>query len=79
MRTPAPAAAWDTLSFPAPVPYPRPMLNLEIAAVVLINLALVFYSLGVWAEHLKRYLPYRLELKPRDDLLDWLDKLAEEV
>ena len=32
------------------------MPPLEIAAIVLINLALIFYSLGVWAEHLKRYL-----------------------
>ncbi|MEJ2206896.1 MAG: HsmA family protein [Gemmatimonadota bacterium] len=32
------------------------MPALEIAAIVLINLALIFYSLGVWAEHLKRYL-----------------------
>jgi uncharacterized repeat protein (TIGR03987 family) len=32
------------------------MPNLEMAAVVLINLALLFYSLGVWAEHLERYL-----------------------
>ena len=32
------------------------MPNLELAAVVLINLALLFYSLGVWAEHFKRYL-----------------------
>jgi uncharacterized repeat protein (TIGR03987 family) len=29
---------------------------LEIGAIVLITLALVFYSLGVWAEHIKRYL-----------------------
>jgi uncharacterized repeat protein (TIGR03987 family) len=32
------------------------MPTLQLAAVVLINLALLFYSLGVWAEHLKRYL-----------------------
>ena len=32
------------------------MPPLEIAAVVLITLALVFYSVGVWAEHLRRYL-----------------------
>ena len=32
------------------------MPNPELAAVVLINLALVFYSLGVWAERFKRYL-----------------------
>jgi len=35
------------------------MRPLEIAAVVLITLALVFYSAGVWAEHL------------RHDLLRW--------
>jgi uncharacterized repeat protein (TIGR03987 family) len=32
------------------------MPRLEIAAIVLITLALFFYSLGVWAEHLRRYL-----------------------
>jgi len=33
--------------------------GLELAAIVLITLALVFYSMGVWAEHL------------RHDLLPW--------
>jgi len=33
--------------------------RLEVAAIVLITLALVFYSVGVWAEHLRR------------DLLSW--------
>ncbi len=32
------------------------MPPLEIAAVVLITLALVFYSIGVWAERIRRYL-----------------------
>lgn len=32
------------------------MRPLELAAIVLITLALVFYSVGVWAEHLRRYL-----------------------
>lgn len=32
------------------------MSSLNFAAVVLITLALVFYSVGVWAERLSRYL-----------------------
>ena len=32
------------------------MTNLTAIAAVLITLALVFYSLGVWAEHLVKYL-----------------------
>lgn len=32
------------------------MPPLELAAVVLITLALVFYSVGVWAERIRRYL-----------------------
>ena len=32
------------------------MTPLNLAAVVLITLALVFYSVGVWAERLERYL-----------------------
>jgi len=32
------------------------MSNLQLAATVLITLALAFYSLGVWAERLARYL-----------------------
>lgn len=32
------------------------MPPMEMAAVVLITLALVFYSVGVWAEHMRRYL-----------------------
>lgn len=32
------------------------MPHLELAAVVLITLALVFYTLGVWAERVRRYL-----------------------
>lgn len=32
------------------------MISLTGAAAVLITLALVFYSIGVWAEHLARYL-----------------------
>ncbi len=32
------------------------MSELTVVASVLITLALVFYSLGVWAEHLARYL-----------------------
>ena len=34
---------------------------LELAAIVLITLALVFYSIGVWAERIRRYLaPWHL-------------------
>ena len=32
------------------------MSHMELAAVVLINLALVFYTLGVWAERIRRTL-----------------------
>jgi uncharacterized repeat protein (TIGR03987 family) len=32
------------------------MPGLTVIAAVLITLALIFYSLGVWAEHLARYL-----------------------
>ena len=32
------------------------MSALQIASTILITLALVFYSVGVWAEHLRRYL-----------------------
>lgn len=32
------------------------MPGLELAAIILITLALVAYSVGVWAERLKRYL-----------------------
>lgn len=32
------------------------MNGITLAASILITLALVFYSLGVWAEHLARYL-----------------------
>jgi len=32
------------------------MNGLTIAASILITLALIFYSIGVWAEHLARYL-----------------------
>lgn len=32
------------------------MTSLNLAAVILITLALVFYSVGVWAEQLSRYL-----------------------
>jgi uncharacterized repeat protein (TIGR03987 family) len=32
------------------------MPPLTVAATILITLALVFYSIGVWAEHLARYL-----------------------
>ena len=32
------------------------MTALQLASVVLITLALVFYSVGVWAEHVRRYL-----------------------
>ena len=32
------------------------MTALQLASAVLITLALVFYSIGVWAEHVRRYL-----------------------
>ena len=32
------------------------MSGMTVAASVLITLALIFYSIGVWAEHLARYL-----------------------
>jgi uncharacterized repeat protein (TIGR03987 family) len=32
------------------------MSGLQIASIILITLALVFYSVGVWAERLRRYL-----------------------
>ncbi|NJD20743.1 MAG: TIGR03987 family protein [Gemmatimonadetes bacterium] len=32
------------------------MTGLQVASVVLITLALVFYSVGGWAEHVRRYL-----------------------
>ena len=32
------------------------MSILLLASITLISLALVFYSLGVWAEHISRYL-----------------------
>ncbi len=32
------------------------MPGITVAASILITLALIFYSLGVWAEHLARYL-----------------------
>jgi uncharacterized repeat protein (TIGR03987 family) len=32
------------------------MISITALAAVLITLALIFYSLGVWAEHLARYL-----------------------
>jgi len=32
------------------------MSGITVAASVLITLALIFYSIGVWAEHLARYL-----------------------
>lgn len=32
------------------------MTGLELAAITLITLALVFYSVGVWSEHVRRYL-----------------------
>jgi len=32
------------------------MSGITLAATVLITLALIFYSLGVWAEHVARYL-----------------------
>jgi len=32
------------------------MPPIELTAIILITLALVFYSIGVWAEHVRRYL-----------------------
>jgi uncharacterized repeat protein (TIGR03987 family) len=32
------------------------MRPLELAAIILITLALVFYSIGVWSERIRRYL-----------------------
>jgi hypothetical protein len=34
----------------------EPMQNIEIFSILTITLALVFYSIGIWAERLARYL-----------------------
>jgi uncharacterized repeat protein (TIGR03987 family) len=41
------------------------MSSLQIAAIILISTALIFYSIGVWAERFARY------LKPRHTIFFW--------